>query len=218
MASGKTHDKIAYITSPIAFLITYMLFKNLSLSVLSVFIYIVSSLMFCSDLDTPSREYRRWGTFKFIWHPYQKTFKHRSFATHSVVFANVIRLLYLSIWIYGLMIVLVLIFKQQVYSAINYYKKIFYFIGNNFTFCSVIFVNLCLASLTHLISDLTSTKIKRMKYKKNRIFSDNKKKEIDKTKHIDNKTRIKNTDKKISADKKNNINKKKCDTEKKKSI
>lgn len=58
--------------------------------------YYFAGMMFSGDLDMYSEQSKRWGWFSFIWKPYQKMFKHRSFWSHSIGIGGAIRLLYLS--------------------------------------------------------------------------------------------------------------------------
>ena len=96
MPSGKTHTKITYLTClPVAAVVWYLFGPLISLLVLVS--YVFAGQMFNGDLDTPSSPYYRWGLLKFIWKPYQNTFKHRSFFTHGPVVGTAIRLLWLLV-------------------------------------------------------------------------------------------------------------------------
>ena len=53
--------------------------------------------MFGPDLDIYSVQFKRWGYFKFIWLPYQKYLRHRSFFSHGFIIGTVIRSLYFSL-------------------------------------------------------------------------------------------------------------------------
>lgn len=110
MASGKAHDRITVIMSPFAFaiifLINYLYFKelgnNIAFTIVGVSIYIFGGYMFSGDIDIKSREFNRWGHFKFIWILYQKLFKHRSIFTHGFILGPLIRLLY----VYGIYLII----------------------------------------------------------------------------------------------------------------
>ena len=53
-------------------------------------------LMFGPDLDTQSRQYTRWGVFRFLWFPYRVVFRHRSRWSHGLIFSTLIRVLYFA--------------------------------------------------------------------------------------------------------------------------
>lgn len=97
MPSGKTHDRITLITSPIFFAISLAITENIKLTTVLIISYLFSSFMFNGDLDIISKPYNRWGVFKFIWKPYQKMFKHRSVFTHGIIIGTIIRLIYVGI-------------------------------------------------------------------------------------------------------------------------
>ena len=102
MASGKTHDKITLIFSPIV-AITFLLLninlftKNgaIFLTIIGLASYIFGGFMFSGDLDIKSNEFKRWGKLRFIWVPYQRFFKHRSIFSHGFILGPIIRILYL---------------------------------------------------------------------------------------------------------------------------
>ncbi len=51
--------------------------------------------MLSPDLDTKSKSYARWGILRFIWIPYRKIMKHRSFLSHFPIVSSFIRAFYL---------------------------------------------------------------------------------------------------------------------------
>lgn len=99
MASANGHDKVTYLTAPIFEMVAYIVLLDFNLSLIATFFYIFSGLMFSGDLDIGSRQQNRWLFLKFIWKPYQRTFKHRSFFTHGIFIATAIRIIYLSLWV-----------------------------------------------------------------------------------------------------------------------
>ena len=116
MPSGKTHTKITYVTClPVAAIVWYFFGPLISLLVLVS--YVFAGQMFNGDLDIKSGPYNRWGAFKFIWNPYQKTFKHRSFYTHGPVAGTAIRLLWVVLPLLPLLFILdgsmIYLFLQQ---------------------------------------------------------------------------------------------------------
>src|SRR5207237_10672678 len=59
--------------------------------------YLASGLLFSPDLDLHSSPYRRWRKLRWLWLPYQKLVPHRSWASHSLFFVPLLRILYLAI-------------------------------------------------------------------------------------------------------------------------
>ncbi|MDT4896465.1 MAG: hypothetical protein QOH25_1542, partial [Acidobacteriota bacterium] len=71
MPSGKTHDAITFILAAPTFLVAWGLTGNPALSVLATAAMLFGGLMFGPDLDILSRQYTRWGVFRFLWLPYR---------------------------------------------------------------------------------------------------------------------------------------------------
>ena len=53
-------------------------------------------LMFGPDLDIQSKQYTRWGVFRFLWFPYKVVFRHRSRWSHGIIFGTLIRVVYFA--------------------------------------------------------------------------------------------------------------------------
>jgi len=64
---------------------------------------IVSGLTLSADLDIDSKQYRRWGMFRFFWWPYQKLIPHRSWISHNFIIGPLLRAAYLLAIFYGLL-------------------------------------------------------------------------------------------------------------------
>jgi uncharacterized metal-binding protein len=94
MPSGKTHDAITFfLTAPVS-TAAYVLTGEISTAVLIAVTFFFGGLMFGPDLDTVSRQYSRWGPFKFLWLPYRKFFSHRSRWSHGLIFGTLFRVIY----------------------------------------------------------------------------------------------------------------------------
>lgn len=106
MPSGKTHDIVTIVLTPIIIGVSY--YMNLDFISVSIIVttFLFSGFMFNGDLDIPSRPFYRWKIFRMIWIPYQDLFSHRSIWTHGIIIGTVVRLIYLSpvigICLYGL--------------------------------------------------------------------------------------------------------------------
>lgn len=97
MPNGKTHDIITFTIAPIVAGISYCFTKDITTILIIFGCYLFASLMFNGDLDTNSRPYNRWWILKMIWIPYQLMFTHRSVFTHGLIIGTIVRLLYLGI-------------------------------------------------------------------------------------------------------------------------
>lgn len=99
MPSGRTHDQITFICLPWVGALALLVTLNLGVTLCLCGGFLFSGLMFGPDLDIYSKQYQRWGPLKFIWLPYQKVLRHRSWLSHGPVVGTVLRLLYLGFWI-----------------------------------------------------------------------------------------------------------------------
>ncbi|ACB51231.1 conserved hypothetical protein [Crocosphaera subtropica ATCC 51142] len=95
MPSGRTHDRITYLSLPPLAVIAYLLTGRGEWLLWLSGAYLFSGLMFGPDLDIYSLQYKRWGMIRWIWLPYQSCFKHRSFFSHGLIVGTVIRVIYL---------------------------------------------------------------------------------------------------------------------------
>ena len=138
MPNGRTHDIITFATAPIVGAVSYYLTKDIKTTSILMSTYIFASFMFNGDLDTNSRPYNRWWLLKMIWIPYQLMFDHRSVFTHGLIIGTIIRILYLS-----LIPFLVLLFKGELHVITNIPLNIII----------LLFIGLELGSAVHTISD-----------------------------------------------------------------
>src|SRR5215216_3865705 len=91
MPSGKTHDAITVLLAAPTFAAAWGLTGQLSLALLATVSMLFGGFMFGPDLDIQSRQYTRWGIFRFLWFPYKFVFRHRSRWSHGLVFGTLIR-------------------------------------------------------------------------------------------------------------------------------
>lgn len=104
MPSGRTHDLIGVVASPILLATTTVALglglKQPALGALMGGLVLTSSHLACTnwlspDLDLGSSEIAgRWGRLRFIWGPYDRMVPHRHWLSHSG-FSAILRLLYL---------------------------------------------------------------------------------------------------------------------------
>src|SRR5437660_8301486 len=96
MPSGKTHDLITLMLAPPTFAAAWGLSGSLAVSAAATVGVLFGGLMFGPDLDIQSRQYARWGIFRFLWLPYRVMFRHRSRWSHGIIFGTLIRVLYFT--------------------------------------------------------------------------------------------------------------------------
>lgn len=94
MPSGKTHDAITFFLTAPVLAVSLCLTENVPVCVAVALAFLFGGLMFGPDLDTFSKQYTRWGVFRFLWYPYQAFFKHRSRWSHGLVFGTFLRVVY----------------------------------------------------------------------------------------------------------------------------
>lgn len=76
------------------FAVAWGLSGSLALASVATCATLFGGLMFGPDLDIQSRQYTRWGVFRFLWLPYRGMFKHRSRWSHGIIFGTLIRVIY----------------------------------------------------------------------------------------------------------------------------
>ncbi|MBD2100375.1 metal-binding protein [Leptolyngbya sp. FACHB-261] len=99
MPLGRTHDQITLWTLPLISGASYWGTRSGELSLLLSGSYLFAGLMFGGDLDIHSQQYKRWGILRWLWLPYRKSMRHRSFLSHGPVVGTVLRLAYLACWV-----------------------------------------------------------------------------------------------------------------------
>ncbi len=96
MPSGRTHDRITLWALPFVVAIAFWQTRNGNLTLLVAGGFMFGGLMFGPDLDIYSRQFQRWGWLRWIWLPYQKRLRHRSFFSHGPIIGTTLRVLYLT--------------------------------------------------------------------------------------------------------------------------
>jgi uncharacterized metal-binding protein len=99
MPSGRTHDSITLWSLPLLAGLTFAGTQSSSLTLVLSGSYLFSGLMFGPDLDVYSHQYKRWGLLRWIWLPYRRSMRHRSFWSHGLLAGTIVRVAYLFIWI-----------------------------------------------------------------------------------------------------------------------
>ncbi|HZT40837.1 MAG TPA: metal-binding protein [Chthonomonadaceae bacterium] len=98
MPGAHTHDMITLVTAGAAggAYLTVAPHPNPSVVVLFTASYLFAGYACAGDLDTNSKEYRRWGALRFLWWPYRKMVPHRSWVSHGMILGGLIRVAYLA--------------------------------------------------------------------------------------------------------------------------
>lgn len=99
MPSGRTHDRITLYTLPAITAIAGWFSRSAAIALAVGATYLFAGLMFGGDLDTRSHQYNRWLWLRWIWLPYRRHFRHRSWWTHGPIVGTAVRLIYLGIWV-----------------------------------------------------------------------------------------------------------------------
>jgi uncharacterized metal-binding protein len=94
MPSGKTHDAITMLLAVPTFVAAWGVTGSVALASVVTAAMLFGGLMFGPDLDIQSRQYTRWGVFRFVWLPYKWMFRHRSRWSHGIIFGTLIRVVY----------------------------------------------------------------------------------------------------------------------------
>ncbi|HEY9888288.1 MAG TPA: metal-binding protein [Candidatus Obscuribacterales bacterium] len=99
MPSGKTHDRITLWCLPWVGLGALAVTSHWGYTLLVTTSFTFAGLMFGPDLDIRSVQSKRWGWLGWLWSPYRRHLRHRSWLSHGFLAGTVGRLLYLFIWI-----------------------------------------------------------------------------------------------------------------------
>jgi uncharacterized metal-binding protein len=170
--SGKTHDKITWLTAlPIAW-VGWVVSLQLSAAAVLAGSFLFAGLMFSGDLDTKSVQYKRWGWFRWIWIPYQKLVPHRSPFSHGPVLGVLTRLLYLTGWAaflfwgftHAALALNQVQLVEQGLGLVTWFALVF----KNPVYIGMALAGLWLGGFSHTLADEVVSLLKRWKRKKQR--------------------------------------------------
>ena len=137
---------------------------NLTLLVSGGFLF--GGLMFGPDLDIYSKQYQRWGWLRWIWLPYQKSLRHRSFLSHGPIVGTTLRLLYLAAWL-GIVGILILKIAQVGWGVGWSWRPTVQFLRASITHYSAewiaLYLGLELGAVSHIVSDWGGSTYKRLR-------------------------------------------------------
>jgi uncharacterized metal-binding protein len=162
MPSGRTHDRITIWGLPLVTGVTFWQSESGNMTLLVAGGFMFGGLMFGPDLDIYSCQYKRWGWLRWIWLPYQKSLRHRSFLSHGPIIGTTLRVVYL-ITVVGVIAFIVLVVGEKLGLGWNWYS-----LGETVKRSLVykheflaLFLGLELGAMSHSLSDWTGSAYKR---------------------------------------------------------
>ncbi|MEA5598496.1 metal-binding protein [Rivularia sp. UHCC 0363] len=167
MPSGQTHDRITIWALPLIAVATFWQTRSSGITLLVASGFMFGGLMFGPDLDIYSIQFQRWGFLRFIWLPYQKSLRHRSFLSHGPLIGTTLRVIYLC-GIVSVVGIFVLLIAEILNMALNWQevaKNTLETINLHSTQFLALFIGLELGAMSHSISDWSNSAYKRFKRK-----------------------------------------------------
>jgi len=170
MPSGKAHDTIT-LTAAAASGPLWWHFapepKDWTAGVVYLGALLFSGLALSPVLDLDSSVYRRWGVFRWLWWPYQRLVRHRSWISHSFLFGPLLRTLYflafvfllfrLSSWVVDYFLVPVDrngLSRQWAHALLHLWHT-------HPLHCQMLLLGLLLGAALHVSADMAVTAFKR---------------------------------------------------------
>ncbi|PLZ87153.1 metal-binding protein [Fischerella thermalis CCMEE 5198] len=163
MPSGQTHDRITLWALPFVTGATFAQTKSGNLTLLVASGFMFGGLMFGPDLDIYSRQYQRWGLLRWIWIPYQKSLRHRSFLSHGPIIGTTLRVIYLS-GVVGILVILGTVVAQILGNGDWSRQFLNETVGrslNHIPELLALFLGLELGAMSHSLSDWSNSAYKR---------------------------------------------------------
>ena len=170
MPSGRIHDRITLWSLPWVVGVTLVLTRQGNLALIVAGAFLFSGLMFGPDLDIYSVQFKRWGKLRFIWQPYQKLLRHRSWLSHGLIVGTALRLVYLLGWL-SLIGSLGLVLVQFVWEVSwwqPFTQATVYYLHNYSTEAIALVIGLELGAMSHALSDWLHSAYKRRQKSKSR--------------------------------------------------
>lgn len=165
MPSGQTHDRITLWALPLVAGVTFWQTRSSSVTLMVAGGFMFGGLMFGPDLDIYSRQYQRWGFLRWIWLPYQKSLRHRSFLSHGPIIGTTLRVLYLSCLLAVTAFVVLVVVEKLGNIAFNWQalgKDVERSLASYGQECLALLLGLELGAMSHSLSDWGGSAYKRM--------------------------------------------------------
>jgi uncharacterized metal-binding protein len=126
--------------------------------------FLFGGLMFGPDLDIYSVQFQRWGFLRWIWLPYQKSLRHRSFLSHGPIIGTILRVLYLSCLL-AILAIFVLTIAEKLWNLSFSWQDLSRTVGRSLvqydTEYIALFLGLELGAMSHSLSDWGGSAYKR---------------------------------------------------------
>ncbi|BAY76467.1 hypothetical protein NIES25_29160 [Nostoc linckia NIES-25] len=164
MPSGRTHDRITLYSLPLVASVTFWQTRSSNATLLVAGGFLFGGLMFGPDLDIYSVQYQRWGFLRWIWLPYQKSLRHRSFLSHGPIIGTTLRVLYLGCLL-AVLGIFVLAIGQKLGNFSFNWQDFGRTVGRSLldydTEYVALFLGLELGAMSHSLSDWSGSAYKR---------------------------------------------------------
>lgn len=165
MPSGRTHDRITLWALPLVAGVTFWQTRSGNVTLLVAGGFMFGGLMFGPDLDIYSRQYQRWGFLRWIWLPYQKSLRHRSFLSHGPLIGTTLRVVYLSSLLAVLTFVVLAVADKLLNMAVTW-QDVERTMGRSSSYTTEflsLFLGLELGAMSHSLSDWGGSAYKRFR-------------------------------------------------------
>jgi uncharacterized metal-binding protein len=166
MPSGRTHDSITLYALPLVAGVTFWQSRSSNVTLFVAGGFLFGGLMFGPDLDIYSVQYQRWGFLRWIWLPYQKSLRHRSFLSHGPIIGTTLRVLYLGCLL-GIVTILLLAITEKLWNTAFTWQHLGETVGRSLSSHSIEFLasllGLELGAMSHSLSDWGGSAYKRVK-------------------------------------------------------
>ncbi|MDZ8185896.1 MAG: metal-binding protein [Nostoc sp. ChiSLP02] len=164
MPSGRTHDRITLYALPFVAGITLWQTRSSNATLLVAGGFLFGGLMFGPDLDIYSVQFQRWGFLRWIWLPYQKSLRHRSFLSHGPIIGTTLRVIYLGCLL-AILAIFALAIAQKFWSVSFTWQDLGKNVGRSLvdynTEYIALFLGLELGAMSHSLSDWSGSAYKR---------------------------------------------------------
>ncbi|MFN6468533.1 MAG: metal-binding protein [Nostoc sp. SerVER01] len=164
MPSGRTHDRITLYALPFVAGVTFWQTRSSNATLLVAGGFLFGGLMFGPDLDIYSVQFQRWGFLRWIWLPYQKSLRHRSFLSHGPIIGTTLRIIYLGCLL-AILAIFILVIAQKLWNFSFTLQDLGGTIGQSLldydTEYVALFLGLELGAMSHSLSDWSGSAYKR---------------------------------------------------------
>lgn len=169
MPSGRVHDVVTVLLAVPAGIGAFALSGELWPAAVVTAGFLFGGLVFGPDLDTKSKQYSRWGIFRFLWLPYRKFFAHRSRFTHGLLLGSLFRAIYFVGVVTLVAYLIAYVWTEMSDNSVPEIRDfaaawrlvadtVRRYLGENFLMLS--FVGLWLGAASHTFSDMAITYVK----------------------------------------------------------